>query len=249
MMTPKSLKIVFLLIFLFFWSQVFAQDQLIKGTVLDAASKSRLVSSEITNLRTKVTVLANEMGYFQLFGNIGDTLLIQRGFYTPQNIIIKTNEELIVRLRVDAYHIEEVQITGKTKLSELNEVRNEFRKKGAFYNGKPSLLMLSPIGGNPLSFFYELFGKTPNDARRFGKYYLNEVKNTEIDKHFNQSLVKEHTGLEGDALEAFMIAFRPQMGATDKWTHYDAVKHINISFQKYKENPAFYTQKLLLPKN
>ncbi len=225
---------------------VMGQDVLIKGTILDSGTKFRVALAEVTNIRSKVTVGSNDMGYFQLMGREGDTLLIQKRYYSPQNVVVVIGKEMLIRLNTDVNNIEQVDIIGKSRLSELKDVKQEFRKKGSYYGGKPPLSLLSPFGGSPLTFFYELFGKTPRNARRFGNYYQNEAQQSVVEQHFNIQLVMEHTKLEGKELEDFMAAFRPEYSVATKWTHYDAVAYIEKSFKKYKENPAEYKNKLIL---
>ncbi len=76
---------------------------------------------------------------------------------------------------------------------------------------------------------------TPRNARRFGKYYANELQQTEIDGFFNESLIKKHTELQGKELEDFMLNYRPDYSVASKWTEYDAIKYIRDSYKKYSD--------------
>jgi len=129
--------------------------------------------------------------------------------------------------------LNEVLIKGKSKEQSLTEIEKDFKAKGSFYAGKPPLALLSPFGGSPLTFFYELFGKTPGNARRFKKYHVTETQQTQVDQFFNRETVHKATGLEGEELDNFMISYRPDYKQIRNWTAYDATKWINDSFKKY----------------
>ena len=76
----------------------------------------------------------------------------------------------------------------------MDELREQYRKKGSYYAGKPPLLSYI---FQPLTALYELVGKTPGQARRFNAYYNTELQQSEIDRRFNSYNIRTITGLEG----------------------------------------------------
>ena len=123
-------------------------------------------------------------------------------------------------------NLEEVTVNGQTKLEDLEEIRRNYRGNGSFYEGKPPL---SLIITNPLTFIYELDGKTPAKARRYKRYYDNEPKLMRINLFFNKTLISKYTDLEGERLNKFMLSYSPKPEMAQNWSKYDALNNIDLS--------------------
>lgn len=211
---------------------VFAQQEFaLSGVVIENGAKIRIALAEISNSRNKYSVGSNDMGLFQIKVALGDTLTISKRGFSSQYLVVASNKDAIVYLN-RGNTLDEVVVFGQTKKQTLNEMKKEFRNKGSFYGGKPPLLSFI---FSPLTALYELFGKTPKNARRFNNYYVTEMQQTHIDGFFNKSIINKHTGLEGKELENFMINYRPDYEKAKNWAQYDAIKWINDSFKKYKD--------------
>ncbi|QNK62918.1 hypothetical protein H7F33_20675 [Pedobacter sp. PAMC26386] len=215
-------------------SAVFAQqDFQLNGVVMTKGSISRVAMAQITNLRTKFTVSSDDLGLFQVKANLGDTLVIYKQNYSDREMIILSKKDLIVYLdNGTGTTLQEVNIRGKSKKAELDELKQDYRDKGSFYAGKPPLL--SYIFA-PITALYELFGRTPKNAKRFGNYYNRELQQTQIDGYFNESLIQKNTDLSGKQLEDFMLNYRPDYQKAKNWTEYDAVKYIRDTYKKYTD--------------
>ena len=209
------------------------QDFQLNGVVMTKGTTTRIAMAQVTNLRTKFTVSSNDLGLFQVKANIGDTLVIYKQDFSDKQMVISSNKDLIVYLDNGAgTTLHEVNIRGKSKKAELDELKQDYRDKGSFYAGKPPLL--SYIFA-PITALYELFGRTPKNAKRFGNYYNREMQQTQIDGYFNESLIKKNTELSGKELEDFMLNYRPDYQKAKNWTEYDAVKYIRDTYKKYTD--------------
>ncbi|EDM36452.1 hypothetical protein PBAL39_12127 [Pedobacter sp. BAL39] len=232
-MRPSCLK--FFVFFLLIFSSVSVafgqQDFLLKGAVIEKGSATRLESAQIVNKRNGFTVMSSNLGLFEIKASIGDTLLVMKREYSDMEVPVASNKDLVVYMAM-GNTLREVRITGQSKKDELNDVKRDFKNKGSFYQGKPPLLSYI---FSPLTAVYELFGRTPKNARRFGNYYNNELQQTQIDGFFNESLIKKNTGLEGKELENFMLNYRPDYEKAKNWTEYDAIKHIKDSYKTYTD--------------
>lgn len=215
-------------------SAVFAQqDFQLNGVVMTKGTTTRIAMAQVTNLRTKFTVSSNDLGLFQVKANLGDTLVIYKQDFSDKEMIVLSNKDMIVYLDNGAgTSLHEVNIRGKSKKAELDELKQDYRDKGSFYAGKPPLL--SYIFA-PITALYELFGRTPKNAKRFGNYYNREMQQTQIDGYFNESLIKKNTELSGKELEDFMLNYRPDYQKAKNWTEYDAVKYIRDTYKKYTD--------------
>jgi hypothetical protein len=214
---------------------VTAQDFVLKGVVIEKGSNVRIALASITNIRSKTGATSNDIGIFQLNARIGDTLFIQKRNLNEQKIVVKTNDDLVVYLVRGSTMLDEVTVKGQTKKQEMESIKRDLRRNGSFYAGKPPLILLNPFGGNPITFFYELFGKTPTRARNFNRYYKKELSLIEVDKFFNKSLVTNNTSLTGKDLDKFLLDYYPTRSMTLNWSNYDAVKYIKESAKKYAD--------------
>lgn len=243
----RPLFLTAVLIFVCF--HAIGQEIVFKASLKDRGTRNGIALAEVLNLRTRAKVGSNDFGYFQILAKVGDTLLIQKRNYVPKNVIVSLEETVLIYMEAEFNQIEQVDIVRSTRKSDLETIKKSFRDKGTYYDGKPPLALLNPFGGSPLTFFYELFGKTPRNARRFARYYDSEMKEITIEQFFNKRLIVEQTKLEGVELDNFIASFRPSFEQAEKWSEYDAIAYINKSFKVFKENPDAYKNKLVLPQN
>jgi len=204
---------------------------IIKGVIMENGSQSRVAAAEIYNKKNKVTVRSNDFGLFQISAFPGDTLVVYKQNYADGQLVIPSVKDVVIYMNRGTT-LAEVNIYGQTKKQEMNDLKRDYRDKGSFYAGKPPLLSYV---FTPLTAIYELFGRTPKNARRFNRYYNSEMQQTEIDGYFNESLIKKHTDLSGKALEDFMLNYRPDYEKAKKWSEYDALKYIRESYKKYTD--------------
>lgn len=225
-------KIIFVSILTFFCCALTlkAQEQLIKGVVIEKGTKIRVALAEITNKRTGLGVGSNDLGLFQIKAAVGDTLLITKRDLTDQQIVIHGPQDIIIYLVRASTMLDEITIRGNTKKQDLDEIKREFKNKGVYNGGKSSLL--SSIF-NPLNGLYNLIGKDPKNARRFGRYADNEIKQSQIDQYFNTTIIKNNTTLTGQDLENYMLNYRPSFDKAQHWNRYDYIKYIKESSKKY----------------
>ena len=231
---PAQLYLLLLLCLMTCFFHTSAQEKgIIRGVVMEKGTSNRVAAAQVLNKRTSAQVRSDDFGFFQIGAFVGDTLMIYKQDYTDVNMAIATEKDLLVHLSRASHSLEQVNIYGQTKRQEMDDVKQEFRNKGSFYGGKPPVLSYV---FTPLTAIYELFGRTPKNARRFGKYYTSEVQQTEVDAYFNESLIRKHTDLKDAALEIFMLNYRPDYELVKKWTDYDAIKYIQDSSKKFKES-------------
>jgi hypothetical protein len=209
---------------------IFAQDFLLRGVLMELGSNSRVVGAQLYNKRTTYTATSNSLGIFEIKAAVGDTVQIYQREYTDSTIVISSAKDLVIKLR-RGQMLREVNINQLTKKQELTDMKQEYRNKGAFYSGKPPVLSLL---FKPLTALYETFGRTPKNARRFGRYYENEMQQTLIDGFFNETIIQENTDLKDEELENFMINYRPEYEKAQNWARYDAIKYIKEAYKTYK---------------
>lgn len=234
-MYTKARFVFSLVVVLFAINRAYAQQNFtLTGVLFEKSTKNRLALAEVKNKRSGISTGSNDIGLFTIKASIGDTLLItKRSFYDLEVVVNNTND-LVLYLNKGTT-LNEVTVTGQTKKQALEEIRKDYKAKGSFYGGKPPLSLLNPFGGSPLTFFYELFGKTPRRARRFNRMYQTEMQDSQVDQLFNKTTINQQTGLTGKELEDFLVNYRPTYEQSKNWNVYDSIKWINESYKKYSD--------------
>lgn len=220
-----------LLLFLSSTGIALGQTYIIGGVIKDKEANARIVDAQIINQRSGDAVLSSSLGLFQIKARIGDTLLVIKQNYSDFTAAVNDTKDMIINLNRDMT-LKQVDIYGQTKKAELTDMKREYRNKGSFYQGKPPFLSFL---FKPLTAVYELFGRTPKNARRFGRYYETEMQQTLIDGFFNESFIQSNTDLKGENLEDFMLNYRPEYEKAKNWQQYDALKYIKDSYKKYTD--------------
>jgi len=229
----KFLKLAILpLILILISFSLKAQDFIVKGVVFEKGANIRVALAEITNERTQMGVGSNDLGFFQLKARVGDTLLITKRNLTDQRIVVLGTQDILIYLLRESTMLNEVTIVGNTKKQDLEDLKREFQNKGVYNGGKSSFLsaIFQPLNG-----LYNLIGKEPKNARRFGRYADNELKQSQIDVYFNQTIIKNNTQLTGDTLERYMLDCRPEFDKAQYWNSYDYIKYIKESSKKFTD--------------
>ncbi|WP_316816632.1 hypothetical protein [Pedobacter nyackensis] len=210
---------------------VFAQDFVLGGVVFEKGTSNRIAGAEIANKRSGFKVASNDFGLFQIKAIAGDTLLVTKRDFSDAEVVVTGSKDMIVYLERGRM-LRQVDISGQSKKQELQELKRDYKNKGSFYQGKPPFLAFL---FKPLTAVYELIGRTPKNARRFGRYYETELQQSQIDGFFNEFLIQNNTDLKGQDLEKFMLDYRPEYEKAKNWTQYDAIKHIRDSYRKYTD--------------
>jgi hypothetical protein len=211
-----------------------AQEQgTVRGIVVEAGTSKRLGGVTITNQKTGATTASNGLGTFEMVATVGDTLTAQLMGYQSVTTEVKTLSDILIDMQPGSILLEQVDVTGQSKEAELRDVMRGYRKQGVYYDGKPPALAYI---FNPITSLYELFGRTPRNARRFQHYVGRELEETEVDRKFSKSRITQLTGLEGEDLNNFMILYRPSFEKVQYWGEYDITAYITQSFKRFEQD-------------
>ncbi len=204
----------------------------IKGVISKNLSGERIASVVISNLRSRDAVESDPVGWFSIKASVGDTLLFSKKDFVPLKIAIINSGDIPVYME-QLINLNEVTITGQTKKQELNDIMGDYRKQGTFYNGKPPVLsfLTSPVTG-----LYELFGATPNRAKRFAAFSKGEEEATEVDRRYNVTFVKRVTNAPDSVVKKFMLYYKPSFEDLKQWNDYELIKHVRASYDFYDKN-------------
>jgi hypothetical protein len=208
------------------------QAFILKGVVSKKLSGERIAQVVINNLRSKEIMMSDELGWFSIKAAVGDTLLFTKADYTDQKIVVSGTSDIPVYMQ-PVIKLATVTIQGQTKKQELNDVMNDYRKLGTFYDGKPPVLsaLASPITG-----LYELFGKTPGEARRFKAFTKEEMEYAEVHKRYNVKLIVRVTNITDSAAKKFMAYYTPSYQDLKGWNDYDLIRRVKEEYAYYEAN-------------
>ncbi len=211
---------------------VFAQQEfLLKGVIFHRQNGQRVANALVFNKNNKTTVASTDLGWFSIKVNVGDTVKIFKKDYSDYFYVVADQKDVVIQMS-PVIQLNEVRIVGQTKKQELDEVLRQYRSQGSFYNGKPPALSMLT---SPLTGLYELFGKTPKQAKHFQEFSQNELCELSVDKRFNKSLVKQVTDLKEEQIQSFMDSYRPSFDQLSAWNDYDLINYVKKSAQGFKE--------------
>lgn len=230
----------FMLVFLFCpITYVMAQTvKSIHGVILQDGTKARIEQVEVRNQRSDLRVYSDKLGLFELSCRIGDTLEIERIGYQPYKAVVRDFANMSIRLKL-SNQLKEVAITGKLASQNFKEISTAYSKeKGIFYGGKPPIGLLSPFGGSPITFFYELLSKDGRRVRRLNQLAKQAAEEEEMARFFNDRIIQQTVAINSDELEAFKQEYRPKLNKLKNWSEYDRATYIKSSFEEFKRKKS-----------
>jgi hypothetical protein len=204
----------------------------IKGVISKKLSVERIPQVLISNVRSREVMISDELGWFTIKAEIGDTLLFSKFDYTDQKIIITGTGDIPVYMQ-PVIKLAEVKIQGQTKKQELQDVLNDYGRKGIYYNGNPPVASLIM---NPLNDLHLLFGTDAKQFRRFKAFTKGEIEYAEVHRRYNVTLVKHVTHTSDSTAKKFMEYYTPSFEDLKEWNDYDLIKRIKKSYDYYDKN-------------
>jgi hypothetical protein len=213
-------------------NELYAQETSVRGLVMDKSGMSKIPGVYILNKKTQLVTESDAYGLFRISASKGDTLIFSKTGFTNLILVLPNLYDLVLRMQ-PIIKLAEVKVLGETKKQELDQIKNQYRKNGSYYAGKPPILAFI---FQPLTAIYELVGKTPGQARRFNAFYNNELQQSEVDRRFNAYAIRNITGLDSLDLKNFMVIFRPDYSSLSTWDEYALINYIKISVATFNQS-------------
>jgi hypothetical protein len=224
----KQLFFSFLLILISI-SAAAQRNFFLKGLIFRTATSQRIAKVSIENITLKKLVYSDDWGNFSIEAHIGDTLVFKKEGFSELEKVIAVKQNLIIYLNA-AQVLAEVVVKEQSKKLEQQEILNGYRSKGVFYNGNPPLLVYI---FSPLTALNELIGKDANNAKRFGNYVSRENAESNVDTHFNPTIIKTAIKIKDNELAEFMYLHRPKPEQVIYWNYYDDLAYVKKAYQVY----------------
>ncbi|WP_304517941.1 hypothetical protein [Cecembia rubra] len=194
--------------------------QVVTGNIIDGLDKNFLDKVWVINLQTKDSSLTNERGYFRVFGNKGDSLLISRNYYIPKTVIVGEDKHFLTEIYLDARTLPRFDLYSERtsipfnlgNMSNLRPISNRSSGPGKIYGGTSEQNGMMPgltLDG-PISYFMRSERQKREYARKMAikerqKDYLDLIQSDSI----MQALKIEYNLTERD-LDDLIVEFNLQ---------------------------------------
>ncbi len=222
-------------------SGALAQAITVKGVIFKKSTNDRISQALVNDLNNKVIMMSDELGMFSISASVGDTLVITKNNYTPLRITVLNKDDIALYMQ-PVIELNQVTIKGETKKQELNDVMKQYKSQGVFNDGKS--LPFWEFVNSPITGIYNLFGKSPGQARRFAEYSKVELENTAVDRRYTKDLVKSITKLPDDEVVNFMQLYTPSYQDIKEWNDYKLITYIKKNLAYYQKTKNIPQQKL-----
>ncbi|MCK5029695.1 MAG: hypothetical protein KAR57_08670 [Bacteroidales bacterium] len=250
---PKTLKTysLFLLINLSMFS-LFAQESdslyYFSGQVISIEGKYPVALAHVINIDKRWGVVADTLGYFEIWVNPGDTLNITAiGFdYLEYGVDGIIKDSLVhIHLQSRYYEIPEVAISYlgtyknfeykvlNLKLPETG-INPEFEKLFKHVEAPP--LVVEPVITSPASLIYVLFSKEAKDIKKYLKLTEEGKVKEEVHFRYNEHIIRNLTGLSGEEAYEFMQFCDFQDKYILSIDDYNLFSEILLRFEAFKKS-------------
>lgn len=158
--------------------------------------------------------------------------------------ILKINDlnQFDIALHVNIQVLKEVKIMPRNYRQDSIQNRIDYAK--AFNFQRPNLGTMTSMGPNGAGIdvdeLIRVFQFRKNRSmERFRERLLREERDKFVDHRFNKQLVRRLTELSDEALNQFMILYRPTYEFTLYASDYDFQWYIKSAAEQYKKNKGF----------
>jgi hypothetical protein len=145
-----------------------------------------------------------------------------------------------IALHVDPTELKEVKVMPRSYRNDSIQNRKDYAKIFNFKKPGFKLNGPSPDGAGVGIDLDELinvfrFARTKR-IQAFQRRLEDEEHDKFVDHRFNRSIVLKVTHLDGDALDSFMVRYRPSYEFCQKATDYDLLDYVKLAFKEYQKD-------------
>jgi len=150
---------------------------------------------------------------------------------------IKDFTQFDLSLRVNIQVLKEVKVAPRNY--KLDSIRNRIEYEKIFNFHRPNISSLTTIGptgaGIDINELIRVFQFRKNrNMEKFQNRLEEQERDKFVEHRFNKALVRRLTQLDGEALDSFMLIYRPTFEFTAASSDYDFQTYIKVSFEKFR---------------
>jgi len=214
-------KLYLLFVILFSVAGFVNAQSMVKGTVYENGSNTRLPDVFIRDKSTKQVALTDKQGNFQIKTEAGHLLIFDSPGYVSDTLYVVDLTPKRINLVVRTIALREVNITGRREAFDPHKEYPDVYTKSKVYVFSPS----------------SWFSKEGKDARRLKRYFKREAEERHIDDVFSVGYVGSIVPLKGQDLEDFMTLYRPTYAFLMDNSGPSLAVYINDCYKKFKALP------------
>ncbi len=202
-----------------------------QGLLFKIGTSIRLGSVSVFDKRSRIKVMSNTIGVFNIPAQRGDTLNFTSEGFQPTDFVVDDFADKIVFMP-PIVQLNTVVIKEQSLKSEIREVQRGYREKSVFYTGTPHYYYLVL---KPMTFIYENFKSEVKEARHFNRYARMELASTAINKRFKDSTIKQVVPLKDKDLASFEMDYMPTLQQINTWNDYELINYIKTCYADYQK--------------
>ncbi len=238
-----TLKLTLLCTAMILVQSLYAQYK-VQGTIYDSSRTYPLEAVSVMSTSGKGTT-TNATGFYQLEVSEKDSIWFSYlGKPTVKYPVLKMLDPLQfdLALRVPVSVLKEVRVAPRNYRLDSIQNRQDYAK--VFNYQKPSLGTMTSIGANGAGFdineIIRAFQFRKNKSMlRFQQRLIQQEQEKFVDHRFSKVLIRRLTGLTGEELDRFILAYRPSYEFAVLSSDYDFQAYIKEAYQKFKASSAF----------
>jgi len=237
----RILQILFIVLLLSFFktTTVFGQYK-IRGTVYDSTRTYPVELVTVLSTSGKGTI-TNADGHYEIEVSEKDSIwfsYLNKPTIKFPVLKIATPFSFDISLQVNVPVLKEIRIRQRNYRQDSLQNREDYAK--IFNYRKPGLSVVTPQYGQAAGFdVNEIINafrfKRNRSIQSFQKRLLAQEQEKFIDHRFNKGLVRRLTSLPDNALDSFMIIYRPSYQFAIFSGDYDFQKYIKDSAERFKK--------------
>ncbi len=211
----------------------------ISGTIFDSSRHYVLEAVSVLSTNGKGTLTDGDGKYSIDVGEKDSIWFSYLGKPTIKFPVLKILNpmEFDISLQVNATVLKEVKVVQRNYKQDSLQNREDYAK--IFNYHKPGLKVATPSYGVGAGFdLDELINvfrfKRNRSMAAFQKRLLIEEQEKYVTHRFNKGLARRLTGLDGPALDSFMIVFRPPFFFTQSAGDYEFQQYIKNAGERFK---------------
>jgi hypothetical protein len=238
----RSIHIITILIALLAGASASSQQFRISGTVYDSSRSYPLEAVSVLSTAGRGTI-TDANGNYQIEVSDKDSIWFSYlGKPTQKFPVIKilTQINFDIALQVNVPVLKEVKVSPRNYRLDSIQNRQDYAK--IFNYRKPGLRVTTPTSGTGVAAGFDLNQiidifrfKKKRSMVGFQQRLLAEEREKFISHRFNKGLVRRLTNLDGNALDSFMLVFRPSYDFTAATGDYDFQLYIKTAYERFKQ--------------
>ena len=223
----------YFLAILFLLTGLSLQAQKLKGVVADGETGKPLYAVTIVNIATQESVYSNENGEFTIRAKAGDQVAFSFIGYKDTRRTVPSSfgiNSVRVELVPMAYQLGEIVIRPDYTPYQLDSVRRRSTYQRALARQKTTSIM------SPVSLLAEKLSKQSKMVHNFQKNFVKWENERFVDARYTPELVAQLTGLEGDNLGQFMVAYPMPYDYARNATELELQMWIRHNYKNFKKH-------------